>query len=151
MLSLYVYTGTARSWEMGGDVGGRVKLEKSAFHSREHRGKTSPCHWGSAWSQSCFSQRRSALSFPFLSFLQGDTSKSPPCESPKRGNVDLDPSQLRCMEQWGFKRMDGCHRWVPHGLLVWHLEPGTEQWNVENSTVMANEPNAAPHWGSWEE
>lgn len=78
---------------MGGDAGGRGKLEKSTFNSREHRGKTSPCRWGLARSQSCFSHHlRGSLSFP--RFLQGDTPKSPPRENPKRGNIDLDPSQL---------------------------------------------------------
>lgn len=46
---------------------------------------------------------------PFLPFLQGDTSKSPPCENPKRGNIDLDPSQLRCHGTVGLQE-NGCHR-----------------------------------------
>lgn len=67
LLSLDVSAGTTRSRELGGDVGVRGKLEKSTFHSREHRGKTKPCCWGLAWSQSFFGHHLwsiSALSSP---------------------------------------------------------------------------------------
>lgn len=48
LLSLDVSAGTARSWELGGDVGVGGKLEKSTFYSRECRGKDGPCFWGLA-------------------------------------------------------------------------------------------------------
>lgn len=48
LLSLDASAGTARSWELGGDVGVRGKLEKSTFDSRECRGTSKPCCWGLA-------------------------------------------------------------------------------------------------------
>lgn len=46
---------------------------------------------------------------PLLPSLQGETSKSLPCESPKRGNVDLDLLQLRLHGTIGLQE-NGCHR-----------------------------------------
>lgn len=59
LLSLDVSAGTARSRELGGDVGVRRSYKNPLFipgniEEREHRGKTKPCCWGLAWSQGFF-------------------------------------------------------------------------------------------------
>lgn len=118
---------------------GRRKLEKFPFHSRENQ--TTPLGLGVI--SELFWPLFQKQSSPFFS-PQGEASKSLPCERPKRGNVDLDPSQSWCHGTVGL-RENGCHKRNPvvclFDILGWELSDG-----IEKSAMTADELSGGTGW-----
>lgn len=143
LLSLDVNAGTARSRELGGDVGVREKLEKSTLYSRECRGKTKPGFWGLAWSQS-FMATLSEAFLPFLLLMARWDIKDPIAVLETwKGLLDLDASKWRGVGTVGLlgERTVSLN---PHSLLGWHVGLGAEWWDVEKSTFRVNKLSAQP-------
>ena len=118
--------------------GSEKELEKSTFHSGDHRGKgtqrkdqamlvglgmISRLFWPPFLRHFC----------PFFSSQQGETSKSP---LPWKGKIDLNSQKCRWNGTAGFLG-ELTSPMNPYSLLVWYLRLGAKQRDVETSNFQS--------------